>query len=314
VIATSHLSTRDRHPVLDEPSQWTAAEARPFFDADSYQRRIDDLLGRTRDGKSIIALRWAPEVWNPAMPDVKRYWTTRERNGDTGEWLYTSPPRWVFEKRLEPEQYLDAWNRTRYSTTEPEEGDPVCGRCGEACEPLSVEGRVVCPRCFARDSFHIGRSVDKGPPPEEYYTFAYLIAEHDPEEEGAEWPPCCERLYRETKARCWGYYRQPGDFDLELIAQAKRRMDDEEYVDPYAPLSLPQLLELERAAGEQVERVEAEAEVEAVAVQEDFNRQHAWRLSETDAGVLQRGSRLHFLGENAPGFKQTESGIYVPED
>jgi hypothetical protein len=272
---TQHLSTKDRHPILDDAGAWSTEITPPAVDIRAYQERIDAIVGLNRDGKSIIRVEWAPRVRHRVFgQELPRYWHTRVKDGEGV--LYRCPPRFVFEQRLEREQFVDAWEKTRFGITDPETGKPI----------------------------------DKGDPPEDYYTFAYLVAEHDPTYDESGWPSCCERLYQESRGRCWGYYREPSEEDLQFISQAKRMRDSEKYINPYQQLTTEQLYEIEVAANKAVERAEMERHEEMAERLADFTKRNAWRLSETDPGVLKHG-RMHDLSINFN--RQEESGLWVPE-
>lgn len=313
---TDHLSTNlTAHAVLDDPDHWVEAEARPFFDVSAYQARINAVVGTNAEGADIIRLRWAPEVETPFFGQPqRRYWLRRQKNGDDG-WLYTSPPRWVFEQRQERAQYYGAWERTRFSIADPEAAPPTCEDCAFSApieKFLQAEGRYFCPSCGGQ-GITTAKALDKGEPPDEYFTFAHLCAEHDPADPESGFPACCERLWRESRGRCWGYYRLPNDGDIELLRQAVRQRDAEKFVSPYRPLTEEQLLDIERVAAEQVEREEIEIQELEREITEEHVRLHGWRLTETDPGVLKHG-RMHDLGRKAePAFRQHESGLYLPE-
>ena len=276
----SHLSTKHQHKVLDNPKRWGAEIRPPYFDVKSYQERIDAIVGKSRDGRPVIRLVWAPTVETTAYGEtMRRYWVTRIKLGT--QWRYISPPRWILEQRIEREQYVPSWLATRFSTQVAEGEEPI----------------------------------DKGEPPEEFYSFAYLCAEHDPIPLGKDWPGCCDRLYEESRRRCWGYYREPNDYDLQLISQAVRARDAMPYYNPYAPLTRDQLAQIEAAASMQIERQQEELEEYKREMNKDFMKLHGWRLTENDPTVLKHG-RIHDLGKTweKAGFRTTESGLVVPDN
>lgn len=257
---------------------------RPWFDMQRYQAQIDERVGLNKDGKSIIVLRWAQDVTTTAFGQTTpRYWTKRKRNSD-GTYTYWKVARFVFEKRLEPEQYVPSWDAQRFSTIDPESNAPV----------------------------------DRGPAPEEYFTFAWLCAEHElhTTEQNNGWPPCCNRAYyADTKwggprSRCWGTYRPPSSMDLELISQAVRQMEAEKFRDPYRPLTAAELAEAEIAANMQAERADEQLQLREQEMHREFTRLHAWRLFETDPGRLAHG-RYHFMRDT---YQRTESGLLMPVD
>lgn len=208
--------------ALNTPGQWHRF-MQPWFDIKTYQDRIDSLVPLSKDGFSVIRLVWGQSVWAEEFGEnVPRYWTRRKKTGPTKQ--YWTVPRWILEKRLEPEQYMPSWEASRHAIHD-----------------------------------EAGHPVDKGdPPPNGYYVFAYLIADHEsPDASG--WPACCNRAFITDRSRCWGRYRHPGDFELQLVSQAMRQMEADKYRDPYRPLTPAELEEIQVMAGMQVER-QAEAD------------------------------------------------------
>lgn len=280
----------ERHSFLDDRRHWSEDPKPPYFDSDAFQRRIDERVGLSRDGKSILRLVWAPAVTHHALGErVRRYWVTREKQPD-GSFSYVSPPRWVIEKRLEREAYWDAHQATRWQTDAQ------------------------------------GFPVDMGPPPEDYYVFEYLIAEHDGFTTESGEPQCCAEAWKgETKykfnarlelvayqaharSRCWGRYREPSHKDLKAIERAVREMNADKYFNPYAPMSPEQLAAVEANANLDAQRVIRQADEYEQAISEDFQHSYGWRLLERDAGRLSSG-RYHFLGNQ---WKAGKNGLTVP--
>lgn len=205
-------------PDLDTPARWNRY-LKPWLDVEGWQRRIDQIVGLNKRGQSIIRLVWAQDATQYIFgEEIPRYWTRRQKR--EGKQVWWTVPRWVFEKRLEPELYVDSWNATRHFYTDD-----------------------------------AGNALDKGPAPDEYFTWMMECARH--EEPGSDgWPACCTRAFYTDRSRCWGSYRSPSDDDLDLLRQAVRQMESDPYSDPYSPLSYAQLCELEVAANKQVERAE----------------------------------------------------------
>lgn len=203
--------------ALNAPGQWHRF-MQPWFDIKAYQDRIDSLVPLSKDGHSVIRLVWGQSVWSEEYGEsMPRYWTRRKRVGATKQ--YWTVPRWVLERRMEPEQYMPSWEASRHAIHD-EAGNPV----------------------------------DKGdPPPDGYYVFAYLVADHEAADASG-WPACCNRAFITDRSRCWGRYRHPGDFELQLISQAMRQMEADKYRDPYRPLTPAELEEIQVMAGMQVER------------------------------------------------------------
>lgn len=240
---------RGLHP-LNDPSKWDADLRPPYFDAESFQKRINDRVGLNAEGKPIIRLIWGPQ--SIGLWDVPRYHLSRVPNGEG--WLYTTIKRWYLEKHLERSQYYDSWNKSRYGITEPAEGAEKCEKCGSIDNPVEVYGMRRCGSCGSTELVK-GVVVDKGEPPEDFYIFAWMCASHEDFDQDAGWEACCERAYRDGHKRCFGTFRSPNDYDLECISAAVRRRDDEPYVDPYAPLSAHDLAAIEMSSGLQTEKM-----------------------------------------------------------
>lgn len=284
-----------RHPVLDDPSKWDGVVCPPYFDREAFQKRIDKIVGTNRDKKSIIKLVWLPEVWTSVLGErVKRYWTKRERR--EGDWVYFSPPRWGFERRLEPESYWEAHEATRYQ---------VDDKTGEV--------------------------TDFGPPPSEYYVYFSdaEIMDHDEYHTKGE-PKCCHDAwmgdhkltagpdgllrseYVNARRRCWGYYREPNEDDLAQLMQMVHSRDAAKFIDPYMPLSPEQLLALELEAGMQAQRAEQEANNYLNQVSNQFNNVYGWRLAETDP-TRRRHGRFHFTSFNTVTGETLQHGAWKRE-
>lgn len=279
----------ERHSILDNPKHWKKDIRPPSFDMRSFQKRIDQRVGLNRDGKSILRLSWCPDVWTQVLGEkVKRYWVRRFKDGES--WVYISPPRFVLERRVEREAYWAAHQASRFQTLPS------------------------------------GEVVDTGEPPEEFYVYAYLLAEHDGHLAESGRPMCCELAWEgDTKfvlnarhelvsvpvgarRKCWGYYREPNDDDLTRIEQAVRIMNENKFHDPYAPLSQEELLAVEAEANLEMQRMRDEAAQLQQEATDDFLHSYGWRLTETDAGRLSHG-RYHFLGQT---WKAGRHGLTVP--
>lgn len=240
--------------ALNDPTKWDRY-LKPWLDMESWQRRIDKRTGLNKNGQSIIKLAWAQDEWQHIFgEEVPRYWHHREKKNH--RLVYFTIPRWVFQKRLERECYVDSWNATRYFYADEE-----------------------------------GNTIDKGPAPDEYFTYMMECAVHEaPGSDG--YPACCTRAFYTNRDRCWGRYRLPSQDDLDLIEQAVRRMESEKFVDPYAPLSYAQLAEIEIAANKQVERAEEMLEALGREIQKDFLKTYPY------PGALSPGHFVDFGKES----------------
>lgn len=284
-------SLRTQHPsALDRPHFWNAY-LKPWLDLERWQEDIDARIGLNREGRSIVRLVWGQDIrirtWGAEMP---RYWLRRQRQ-PSGQYTYWTVPRWVFEKRLERSVYEDSWNATRYSTTDATQGSPKCGDCGCTAQPVRIADRIYCSRCSSTNITG-GAVVDKGPPPEEYFTYLMDCSVHESVDPTTGWAHCCTRaFYAESKfgsagSRCWGEYRPPGGLDLQVIDRLAQQLQSEKFIDPYRPLSPAELAETELAANKQVERAAEQFAAWETELYADYMRLHGWRLT----------------GEPAPGF------------
>lgn len=273
----------------------------PCLNVKWWQKQIDRIVGKNRDGKSIVKLTWAPDVDEVVVNErVKRYWVRRFKDGEA--WSYVSPPRWVLERRLEKGAYYEAHQATRFQLDKT-----------------------------------TGQYIDLGPPPDDFYVFdeGSLIADHDHFQGLSGEPKCCDTawdgdvklelngyLLQEKRInqhrRCWGYYREPDYRDLERIAEAVRTRDKGKWFDPEAPLSREQLAVIAFEANVQTQRVAQESQQQAAQVSKDFNKSFGWVLSETDP-TRRRHGRRHFLGFNTvtgetlsqSAWQRSSSGLYV---
>lgn len=290
---TRHRRSNKVHP-LDDPNRWDEDIAPPFFDRQGFQDRIDALVGKNRDGKSIVRLIWGPE--SIGLFGVPRYWLRRTKDGE--EWRYITVKRWYLETRIEREAYGPSWEKARYAATEPIEGAERCGQCGNTGEPIELFDQRHCRKCGAK-YVHATRTIDRGEVPEEFFQFAWMCAEHEDLDEVAGWPKCCERADKDRHRRCFGEFRSPNEYDLECISAGLRRRDKEHPIDPYAPLSALDLTMLESSSGLQTERWTKEIE----------DRQQ--QILRDQRVLSERGGTFHDLGG---AFKKTESGLLIPNN
>jgi hypothetical protein len=256
-----------RENPLNDPSKWSTEPRPPYFARDLFQARLDMRAGTNQEGKSILRLRWAPEVFTEMFDErLPRYWVSRVKNGES--WLYTCVPRWVIEKRIEKGQYADSWNKNR-QMRDPA-SPPMCYDCGykgDSGWDERPDQKLACKFCGGTD---VGgsRFIDKGPPPEDFYVFTWLCAEHEGFLQNGQ-PACCERAWQDGRKRCWGTFRSPNDYDLICVEAAVRRREGEPYIDPYAPLSQADLEMIESSSCIQQERAAMEAEMRAQEVLRD---------------------------------------------
>lgn len=276
---------------LDNPARWSLY-LKPYVDVDRWQKRIDTAIGLDARGLSIVRIIWAQDVTQRIFnEETPRYWLRRRGK------VYWRVARYVYEVRLEPEIYAAAWERTRYSVTDPLEGSTVrCSDCG-ASDPILIRSRLHCRKC-AGTNIAGGAVVDKGPPPDEYFVFLTECARHEAVDPSNGQPYCCTRaFYGETQwgsshSRCWGEYRPPIDDDIALI----KRTIEATASNPYTPLTPQQLAETELAANKQVERAESDlSALEDAMLREEADRFLAGRVYSGAAGPLRKPTAIQNL-------------------
>jgi hypothetical protein len=272
-----------RDSPLNDPRKWGSDGIwnPPFFPVQAYQTKINKIVG-TSEGKPIIRLIWA---WH------SRKWVNEEwdqfGNATKGDWRakyrfmtvrygdrYTdlSPPRWILEERFEPGQYMPAWNQTRWQM------DPVLGRTHDVGGPAPTDG---------------------------WYGYLETIALHDKNKE------CCERAWQTRRARCWGYYKPPGESELNVLRRAKWLLEQDPHrPSPHSPLPQDVIDEIGRKAFDEAEVDATDAQVELQERIKNETDVWGWRLTETDPGRLSHG-RYHDLSKNFK--KQEKSGLMVPK-
>lgn len=123
--------------VLNLPEAWWPGMGKPAsFGREAierFQKQIDEITG-TRDGLSLMKLEWAPQVmkWRPHpltetgegynFPVFLALWDSDGRE--------VAAPRWVLMERVEPDQYLDDWESSRWAMV----GDQMWDAKGPAPE------------------------------------------------------------------------------------------------------------------------------------------------------------------------------------
>lgn len=311
---TEHLSTGDRWAGYNDPRRWADPEIRkrPNFNVHKHQKRINRILG-TSDGKPIVRLSWAWDVTRFEMGEMRqayRFYTVTLPNGDTCD---LSPPRWMYEERIEPGQYMPTWESARYVPVL--DGEKLVG-WDDVWWEYDEKGNVRHfdePRKLPRFE-PIYKKVDSlgPPPPNGFYSYLFTIADHDPDHS------CCKRAWKNWRSgkrktmRCWGYYREPSQKDLDRLAEAKAYRDAEPYKQsPHEPLSTQTLREIaiiERSWNE-------EQKAKASEMSSDIwgNQLAIWghRLETNDPAVLHHG-KFKFMPEKR--FGETDSGLLVPTE
>lgn len=252
--------------MYDDYKQWPLAYEHPRFNVKRFQKKIDAIIGVTVDNKPIARLQWA---WD-SREYIAGDWRAKYRFMTVevpGGVIDICPPRWVLEERNEPGQYEAAWEAGRYFT------DP------ETKERVDLRGPA---------------------PREGWYSYLELVAEHD------DGKACCDYLWETERRRCWGYYREPAQKDLDQLVMAKALRDKNPYNSPHAPLSEATLAEIGREAFTRQEEAKAKRTSELELAFHDSIAPHAHRFEAVyvdgqliirkapDTGL--RSEKYHFIG------------------
>lgn len=285
IAQADHLSTRDRHHIYDDPRKFATPGIwePPTFNVRKFQKKLNKICG-TSDGKPVVLLRWAWECreffhteFDGLGKPTKGEWRAKFRFMTVtladGTEVDISVPRWILLQRFEPGQYWESWQRTRY-----------------IYDPL------------------IGRHVDKRgePPPDGWYGYLRTIAEHDPAN------ACCDRAWKYHRRRCWGYYREPEEKDLDILRKAIALRDADPYKHlPHEPLPDYALDELQRLAYAEAREVEEENARIVEDGWRDWVNAHGWRAFTDNPKELAFG-KWKFAWPTRT-FKKSQGGLLVPD-
>lgn len=183
--------------------------------------------------------------WAPeaiGLYGIPRYWVSRVKDGET--WKFTSAPRWVLESRIEKSQYAPSWKAMRFAMS-------------------------------ADDGFI------ETEPPDDFYMFRWLCAEHESLDPDYQKPKCCQRAWEPDRLRCWGTYRAPNDYDLACVSKALQVREQGKFIDAYEPLGVADLVAIEANSVSAMAESVAKDEAERMAIGRDFDKRNGWRLSNT---------------------------------
>lgn len=273
--SNEHLTSPDRRLALNDCKHWADAGIwdRPSdVDVEKYQKRLNQIVGVSESGQPIVRLKWAWECrdwttceWDSFGIATKSEWRARYRFltvkvGD--DYADLSIPRWVLEERYEPGQYESSWEASRWAF------DPELGVSKDIAGPLPREG-------WYKALYDVG-----------------IICTHD--KDGA----CCKRLQDLNRQQCWGYYKTPGERELQMLARAvKLRNESGLFSNPHAPLPSEVVQRLHK---ESIDRVELEA-VKKHDLLVDA-------ISSANAPSMINGRQLYDMAYR----KQETTGLYVP--
>jgi hypothetical protein len=268
--ANSHLSGTQAELPINDPLSWLDARRAPAFDVKRFQDRIDDIVGTNRTGKSIIRLVWSWDSWFPAFGRKHQRYNFLTLEWD-GKLIDVSVPRFAIEERIEPEQFIPSWDAARYQS-----------------QPGTEE------------------VLDRGDPPNEWWRTLWVVADHETSPVQGH-GSCCKRAEALERA-CWGYYRNPSEYDLNEIRrihQLKLR-DDQFTQNPYEPLSQREMERSMKSAFDIKEKRKEQKQAELKQRTDDHFKTHLHRLQTSDPKVLRSG-KFHFLDEN---YKKA-NGVYT---
>ena len=250
----------------NNPSKWADAGIFrvPSFDASSFQRRIDKIVGISPSGHSVVKLIWA---W-----DARRWENTSwdlAGNAQAGEWrqkyraltidignddyVDIAPPRWILEERFEPEQIAQSWELTRYRKVVTETPPFMCRYC-HAFKWISVdqsEGHLlVCRFCSEITELKtVNQDVWGEVPRKGWYNMlphVGIIADHS--------LVCCKEA-RKLGEVCYGTYVPPSDRELKRLRKAITLRNKETATNPHIRPDLdPVALQQAKAWGLQIMR------------------------------------------------------------
>lgn len=174
------------NPAFDIESEIIKAGNQPSpADLSIWQRRIDDIVGKTVEGRPRLRIVWGQSfdatTWIMGRRRMKYPFWRYEEDGEIRD---IGTPRFYVEELHDIAELKknDGWESSRYQWNELERIDVL------------------------------------GPMPEEgFYTSVFLIAHHD--------EFCCNGTGVHNKDLCLGAYRPPSDADLTRIRRMKHRRD-----------------------------------------------------------------------------------------
>lgn len=251
--------------AYNDKSRWAAAGIwkTPLFDVASFQRKIDQIVGRSPSGHSIVRLSWAWDCrkwentdWDLAGNATSGEWRQKYRaltiEIGNDDYVDIAPPRWILEERYEPEAIAQSWELTRYQkkvTGHPDFACPSCHAISWINMQKSESDMAVCRFC---DYTQMLTSIQQdiwGPVPREgWYNLlphVGIIADHANH--------CCKRAAEEFGEACYGTYKLPNGKELKRLKKAIHLRSKEMATNPHIRPDLdPVALEQARRWGLQI--------------------------------------------------------------
>lgn len=231
--------------AYNDKTRWAEAGIwkTPLFDVKSYQKRIDQIVGLSPSGHSVVSLVWAWDAhrwenteWDAFGNATKGEWRQKYRalsveiGGD--DYVDIAPPRWILEERFEPEAIAQSWELTRYQKKVTGQPNFVCSGC-HAIRWISMEKSeadvVVCRFC-GHDQILTSINQDVwGPVPREgwYNLLPHIgiIADHQDN--------CCRKSWDEAREICYGTYKEPNGKELKRLKKAIHLRNKELATNPH---------------------------------------------------------------------------------
>lgn len=243
----------------------------PLFDAPSFQRQIDRIVGLSPSGQPIVRLLWAWDArrwenvaWDQWGNATAGEWRQKYRalTIDIGndDYVDIAPPRWVLEERYEPQAVAESWELTRYRLKIVEPVPIACRYCKSPGRFYSIDELIS---IFARwdiSQVHDGKvfvhwvDTDRS----EGHLLACRFCNNDTElrtvrqDVWGEVPRdgwynllphigiiaehshgCCKRAAEEFGEVCYGTYKEPDGRELKRLKKAISKRNQEAATNPH---------------------------------------------------------------------------------
>jgi len=214
----------------------------PLFDASSFQRQIDKIVGVSPSGHPIVRLiwmwdarKWENTEWDEFGNATQGEWRQRYRaltvEIGNNDYVDISPPRWALEERFEPIAIAQSWELTRYRRVVTETPPFMCRYC-HAFKWISIdqsEGHMLtCSFCGEITELNtIQQDVWGEVPRGGWYNLLPhigIIANHS--------LTCCKEA-RALGETCYGTYALPSDRELGRLRRAIERRSKDAETNPH---------------------------------------------------------------------------------
>jgi hypothetical protein len=276
------------HEIYNTPSRWADAGIfkAPLFDASSFQRKIDRIVGLSPSGHSIVRLIWAWDArkwenvgWNQWGNATAGEWRQKYRALTipigSDDYVDISPPRWLLEERYEPQAVAESWELTRYRMKIVEPVPVMCRYCKSPGRWFSVAELISIFARWDAGQVHDGKvfvhwvDTDRSEGHVLVCRFCNMDTELRTVREDV-WGDvprdgwynllphigiiadhangCCKRAAEELGEICYGTYKEPDGRELKRLKKAIARRNRETETNPHVRP------ELDVAALEQAKR------------------------------------------------------------